>query len=132
MNSIDIAQSLPIRCSLQVSFKHVVALAQQTRIQYCTILYNASFPAESDFLSSFFFFFFFFFFLSFSLLIGWQPFIWICCKPFLSLLYKCQLLCFWRLVLIIVVEVFPRTFSGYISFKDVYYKLVMPNCTPYP
>jgi hypothetical protein len=45
----------------------------------------------------FFFFFFFFFFLSFNLLIGWQLSIWNCCKPFFSLLYNCQLLCFWRL-----------------------------------
>ena len=49
-----------------------------------------------------------FFFLSFSLLIGWQLSIWNCCKPFFSLLYNCQLLCFWRLALSIVVEVFPR------------------------
>jgi len=52
-----------------------------------------------------------FFFLSFNLLIGWQLSIWNCCKPFFSLLYNCQLLCFWRLALSIVVEVFPGTFS---------------------
>jgi hypothetical protein len=47
--------------------------------------------------------------------------------------YNCQLLCFWRLALSIVVEVFPRPFfSGYCSFKDVYYTLVTPNCMPYP
>ena len=51
-----------------------------------------------------------FFFLSFSLLIGWQLSIWNCCKPFLSLLYNCQLLCFWWLAWSIVVEVFPRPF----------------------
>ena len=35
----------------------------------------------------------------------------------------CQLLCFWRLAISIVVEVFPRSFfSVYCSFKDVYYK----------
>jgi hypothetical protein len=74
-----------------------------------------------------------FFFLSHNLLIGWHLSIWNCCKPFFSLLYNCQFLCFWRLALSIVVEVFPRPFfSGYCSFKDVYYKLVMPNCMPYP
>jgi len=49
-----------------------------------------------------FFFFFFFFFLSFNLLIGWQLSIWNCCKPFFSLLYNCQLVCFWRLAVSIV------------------------------
>jgi hypothetical protein len=38
-----------------------------------------------------------FYFLSFNLLIGWQRSIWNCCKPIFSLLYNCQLLCFWRL-----------------------------------
>ena len=52
----------------------------------------------------------FFFLLSFSLLTGWQLSIWNCCKPFLSLLYNCQLLCFWRPALSIAVEVFPRPF----------------------
>jgi len=51
-----------------------------------------------------------FFFLSLHLLIGWQLSIWICCKPFFSLLYNCHLLCFWRLALSIVVKVFPRHF----------------------
>jgi hypothetical protein len=41
--------------------------------------------------------FFFFFFLSSNLLIGWQLSIWNCCKPLFSLLYNCQLPCFWRL-----------------------------------
>jgi len=41
--------------------------------------------------------------------------IWNCCKPFSSLPCNCQLLCFWRLALIIVVEVFPRPFF----FADV-------------
>jgi hypothetical protein len=50
------------------------------------------------------------FFLSLNLLIGWQLSIWICCKPFFSLLYNCQLLCFWRLASSIVVEVFPWPF----------------------
>jgi hypothetical protein len=49
-------------------------------------------------------------FLSFSLLIGWQISIWICCKSSFSLLYNCQLLCIWRLALRTVVEVFPRHF----------------------
>jgi len=49
-------------------------------------------------------------FLLLNLLIGWQLSIWICCKPFLSMLYNCQLLCFRRLALSIVVEVFPRLF----------------------
>ena len=46
----------------------------------------------------------------FNLLIGWQLYIWICCKPFFSLLYNCQLLYFWRLALSIIVEVFPLPF----------------------
>jgi len=37
------------------------------------------------------------FFLSLNLLIGWQLSIWIRCKSLFSLLYNCQLLCFWRL-----------------------------------
>jgi len=49
-------------------------------------------------------------FLSLSVLIGWQLSIWNCCKAFFSLLYNCQLLCFWRLALSIVVEVFPLPF----------------------
>ena len=57
----------------------------------------------------------FIFFLSFSLVTGWQLSIWNCCKPFLSLLYNCQLLCFWRLALSIVVEVFPLSFFQNIS-----------------
>ena len=44
-------------------------------------------------------------FLSLNLLIGWQLSIWICCKPFFSLLCSCQLLCFWRLALSFVVKV---------------------------
>ena len=72
------------------------------------------------------------FFLSFYLLTDWQLCTWNCCKPFFSLLFNCQLLCSWRLALIIVVEVFLQHFSGYCSFKNVYYKLVMPNCMPYP
>ena len=55
-------------------------------------------------------FFFFFFFWSLNLLIGWQISIWNCRKPFFSLLYNCQLLCFRRLALSVVVEVFPRPF----------------------
>jgi len=71
--------------------------------------------------------------LSFNLSTGWQLSIWNYCKPFFSLLINCQLLCFWRLALSIIVEVFPQhIFSGYCSSKDVYYKLVMPNCMPYP
>ena len=50
------------------------------------------------------------FFSSFNLLIGWQLPIWNCCKPFISLLYNCQLLCFWRLALSIAVKLFPRPF----------------------
>ena len=52
-----------------------------------------------------------YFFLSLSLLICWPLSIWICRKPFFSLLYNCPLLGCWRLALIIVVEVFPRPFS---------------------
>ena len=48
--------------------------------------------------------------LSHTLLIGWQLSVSICCKTFFSLLYNCQLLCFWRLALSIVVQVFPRPF----------------------
>jgi len=51
-----------------------------------------------------------FFFLTFNLLIGWQLSIWNCCHPFFSLLYNCQLLCFWWPVLSTAVEVFPRPF----------------------
>ena len=76
---------------------------------------------------------FVFFFLSPILLIGWQLSIWICCRPFSSLLYNYQLLCFWRLALSIAVQVAPRPFfSGYCSFKNVCYKLIMSNCMPYP
>ena len=53
---------------------------------------------------------FFAFFLSFSLLNSCQLSIRNFCKPFFSLLYNCQLLCFWRLNLITVVEVFPLPF----------------------
>ena len=53
--------------------------------------------------------------LSLSLLIGWQLSIWNCCKPFFPLLYNCQLLCFWRLALNTVVEVFPQPFFPYIA-----------------
>jgi hypothetical protein len=75
----------------------------------------------------------FFFFLSSSLLIVRQLSIWNGYKPFFSLLYNCQLLCFWRLASSTVVEVFPQPFfSGYCSFKDDCYKLVMPNYMPYP
>ena len=51
-----------------------------------------------------------FFFLSLNLLIGWRLSIWICWKPFLLLLYNCQLLGFWQLALSIVVKVFPQPF----------------------
>ena len=74
----------------------------------------------------------FFFFLSFNVLIGWQLSTCSCCKSLFSLLCYCQLLCFWQLALSIVVEVFLWPFSRYCSFKDVYYKLVMPNCFSYP
>jgi hypothetical protein len=46
--------------------------------------------------------------LFFNHLIGWQLSIWNCCKPFFSLLYNCQLLCFRRLALSIAVKVFPQ------------------------
>ena len=45
-----------------------------------------------------------FFFLPLNLMIGWQLSICNCCKPFFSLLYNCQRLCFWQLALSIVVE----------------------------
>jgi hypothetical protein len=57
-----------------------------------------------------------FFFLSFNLLIGWQLSVCNCCKPLSSLLYNCQLLCFWRIALYTVVDVFPRPFSGYTNY----------------
>jgi hypothetical protein len=53
-------------------------------------------------------------------LIGWQLSIWICCKPFLSLLYNCQLLCFWRLALSTAVEVFPRPFFPDIAHSRMF------------
>jgi hypothetical protein len=54
--------------------------------------------------------YFFFLFLSFIFLIGWQLSIWNCCKPFLSLLYNCQLLCLWWLAFSTAVQVFPQDF----------------------
>ena len=48
--------------------------------------------------------------LSFNFLIGWQHPIWNCCKPFFSMLYNCQLLCFWPLALSTVIDVFPWPF----------------------
>jgi hypothetical protein len=58
--------------------------------------------------------FYSFFFLFFNFLIGWQLSIWNYCKQFLSSLYNCQLLCFWRHALSIVFEVFPWPF-----FQDI-------------
>ena len=55
------------------------------------------------------------FFLSINILIGYQLSIWICRKPSFWLVYNCQLLCFWRLALSIVVEVFPLPLS-YVSY----------------
>jgi len=52
---------------------------------------------------------FFFFFLSFNL--DWlAAFHLDLLQAFFSLLYNCQFLCFWRLTLSTVVEVFPRPF----------------------
>jgi hypothetical protein len=45
---------------------------------------------------------------------------------------NCQLLCFWRLALSIVVEVFPRPFFRILLLQGCYYKLVMPNYMSYP
>ena len=59
-----------------------------------------------------------FFFLPLNLLICWQLSIWICCRPFSSLLYNYQLLCFWRLALSIVVEVVPRPFSWILLLQE--------------
>jgi hypothetical protein len=96
-------------------------------------LHTAAVKAKTQANTKFFVLFFFsFFVLPFDLLIGWQLSIWNCCKPLFSLLYNCQLLCFWRLALSIAVEVFPQPFSTYWSFKDVYYKLVMSHHMPYP
>ena len=69
--------------------------------------------------------FFFFFFLSINLLIGWQLSIWNCCKPFFSLLYNCQLLCFWRTALSIVVEVYPRPFFRILLLQYTYMYMYM-------
>ena len=65
-----------------------------------------------------FVFFVFFFFLSLNPLIGWQLSIWIGCRPFSSLLYNYQLLCFWRLALSIAVEVVPRPFSRILLLQE--------------
>jgi hypothetical protein len=70
-----------------------------------------------------------FFFLSFTVSIGWQLSNCNCCKPFCSLLYNCQLLCFWRLALS---RGLPTAFlSEYCSFKDVYYKVILVSCKPW-
>jgi hypothetical protein len=74
-----------------------------------------------------------FFFLSLNISIGWQLYICNCCKPFFPLLYNCQLLCFWRLAVKYCSQGLPTAlFPKYCSLKDVHYKLVMPNCIPYP
>jgi hypothetical protein len=64
--------------------------------------------------------------------IGWQLSTWNCYKPFFSLLYNCQLLCFWPIVSSTVVKVFLQLFFRYCLFSNIYYKLVMPNYMPYP
>jgi hypothetical protein len=61
-----------------------------------------------------------------GLLIGWQLSIWNCCKPFFSLLHKCQFLCFWRLALSIVVEVFPRPFFRILLLQGCLCLIVCP------
>jgi len=71
------------------------------------------------------------FFLSLNISIGWHLSPYNCYKPLFPKLYNCQLLCFCPLALSTAVQVFPRPFSKCCSFKDVYYKLVMPNCMPY-
>ena len=73
-----------------------------------------------------------FFSSSLNLLIGWHHSICNCCKPTFPSLCNCQLLCFCPLALSTAVQVFPRHFPKYCYFKDVYRKLVMPNCMPYP
>jgi len=60
------------------------------------------------------------FFLSLNLLIGWQLCICNCCKPFLSLLCNCQLLCFCPLALRIAVQVFPRPFPPNIAPSRIF------------
>ena len=59
-----------------------------------------------------------FFFLSLNLLIGWQLSIWICCRPFSSLLDNYQFLCFWRLALSFVVEAVPRPFFRILLLEE--------------
>ena len=54
-------------------------------------------------------------YFSFNLVIGWQLSIWICSKPYFSLLYNCQLLRFCLLAVSIVVEVFLR-----LLFPDIF------------
>ena len=65
-------------------------------------------------------------------LIGWQFSIWNCCKPFFSLLYNYQLLCFWRLALSIVVKVFLLSFFWILLLQGCLLQTVMPNYIPYP
>ena len=107
---------------------HAVRCFQRTACQdpsqlYTTLQTNVYIPNIS----------LFFFFLSLSLLIGWQLSICNCCKPFFSLLYNC--------ITVFLTTCFQYCSPGlptafffpkYCSFKDVYYKLVMPNCMPYP
>ena len=50
----------------------------------------------------------------------WQLSIWNCCKPFFSLLYSRQLLCFWRLVLSTLAEVFTRQFFPNIAPSSMF------------
>jgi hypothetical protein len=73
-------------------------------------------------------------FLYFNLLIGRQLSIWNCCNPFFSLLYNCQLLCFWWLALSTAVEVFQRPFFPDIapSSMRTTKSLCLINYMPYP
>ena len=76
---------------------------------------------------------FFFSSLSFNLLIGWQLSIRNCCKPFFSLLYYCQLLCFLWLALRTVVKVFPRPFFQLLLLQGCLLQArYIPNYVPYP
>jgi hypothetical protein len=67
-----------------------------------------------------------FFFLSFNILIDWQLSTWNYCKPFFSLQCNCQFL---ATCLKYYIRGLPTAlfFSGYCFFKDIYYKLLVPN-----
>jgi hypothetical protein len=56
--------------------------------------------------------------LSYNIFVSWQLSICNCCQPFFPLLYNCQLLCFWRLALSIVV---PLTDDSILFYFILFY-----------